>query len=129
MWNGWWTAHGMGEMIGQSAEMEKLYRFLSKVAFSTHPRLDPGESGTGKGNGGAVDPYESGSSAAQPFIPVDCGALTPSLIESELFGHAEGRVYRGGPGEGGSAGRGGTGNVIFLDEIGELPLDMPRRSC
>ena len=116
------TVHGMGELVGQSVEMEKLYRFLSKVAFSTHPVLILGESGTGK-ELVARSIHTSGPSAKQPFIPVDCGALTPTLIESELFGHVKGAFTGADKAKEGllvAAGRG----TIFLDEIGELPLEM-----
>jgi DNA-binding NtrC family response regulator len=89
------TQQGMGGLVGHSPEMEKLYRILSKVAYSTHPVLILGESGTGK-ELVARSIHFNGPNAAKPFVPVDCGSLVPTLIESELF----------------------------LDEIGELPLDL-----
>lgn len=64
------TGRGMGNLIGHSPEMERLYRFLSKVAFSTHPVLILGESGTGK-ELVARSIHSSGPLAAEPFIPVD----------------------------------------------------------
>jgi DNA-binding NtrC family response regulator len=116
------TRHGMGEMIGESPEMERLYRILSKVAFSTHPVLILGESGTGK-EMVARSIHNNGPSAANPFIPVDCGALAPSLIESELFGHVKGAFTGADRAKEGLLAAAGKG-TIFLDEIGELPLDL-----
>ncbi len=113
---------GVGGMVGQSPEMEKLYRILSKVAFSTHPVLILGESGTGK-ELVARSIHFNGPNAAKPFVPVDCGSLVPTLIESELFGHVKGAFTGADRAKEGllAAAEGGT---VFLDEIGELPLDL-----
>ena len=83
------TQQGMGGLVGHSPEMEKLYRILSKVAYSTHPVLILGESGTGK-ELVARSIHFNGPNSAKPFVPVDCGSLVPTLIESELFGHVKG---------------------------------------
>jgi len=116
------TTKGMGNLIGRSPEMEKLYRILSKVATSTHPVLILGESGTGK-ELVARSIHFNGPSATKPFIPVDCGSLVPTLIESELFGHVKGAFTGANRAKEGllAAAEGGT---VFLDEIGELPLDL-----
>ncbi len=82
------TNKGMGDLVGQSPEMERLYRILSKVAFSTHPVLILGESGTGK-EMVARSIHNNGPNAAKPFVPVDCGSLVPGMIEAELFGYAK----------------------------------------
>ncbi len=74
---------------GSSGEMEKLYRILSKVAQTTHPVLILGESGTGK-ELVARSIHANGPNAAKPFLPVDCGSLVPTLVESELFGYVKG---------------------------------------
>jgi DNA-binding NtrC family response regulator len=113
---------GEGNIIGNSPEMEKLYRILSKVAHSTHPVLILGESGTGK-EMVARTIHANGPSAAQPFVPVDCGSLAPTLIESELFGYVKGAFTGADRTKEGLlvAAEGGT---VFLDEIGELPLDL-----
>lgn len=109
-------------LLGRSPEMEKLYRILSKVAFSTHPVLILGESGTGK-ELVARSIHFNGPNAAKPFVPVDCGSLVPTLIESELFGHVKGAFTGADRAKEGllAAAQGGT---VFLDEIGELPLDL-----
>src|ERR1039458_3288007 len=116
------THRGMGNLIGRSPGMEKVYRILAKVAFSTHSVLILGESGTGK-ELVARSIHENGPGRGRPFIPVDCGALAPTLIESELFGHVKGAFTGADRNKEGllAAARGGT---VFLDEIGELPLDL-----
>ena len=109
-------------MIGRSAEMEKLYRILSKVAQSTHPVLILGESGTGK-ELVARTIHAYGPNAQKPFLPVDCGSLVPTLIESELFGYVKGAFTGANRSKDGLlvSAEGGT---VFLDEIGELSLDL-----
>ena len=113
---------GTGHLIGRSPEMEKLYRMLSKVAGSNHPVLILGESGTGK-ELVARQIHFNGPYARKPFVPVDCGALSPGLVESELFGHVKGAFAGAARNKEGllAAGDGGT---VFLDEIAELPLDL-----
>ncbi len=116
------TQQGMGGLVGRSPEMEKLYRILSKVAYSTHPVLILGESGTGK-ELVARSIHFNGPNARKPFVPVDCGSLVPTLIESELFGHVKGAFTGADRAKEGllASAEGGT---VFLDEIGELPLDL-----
>jgi len=116
------TARGMGNLIGTSAGMKKVYRILSKVAFSLHPVLILGESGTGK-ELVARAIHAGGANAAQPFVAVDCSSLAPTLIESELFGHVKGAFTGANRAREGllTAANGGT---VFLDEIGELPPEM-----
>ncbi|MBT9330391.1 sigma-54 dependent transcriptional regulator [Acidipila sp. 4G-K13] len=116
------TQQGMGNIIGQSPEMEKLYRILSKVAQSTHPVLILGESGTGK-ELVAHAIHAHGPGAGRPFVPVDCGSLVPSLIESELFGHVKG-AFTGAERTKDGLLVSAEGGTVFLDEIGELPLDL-----
>jgi len=119
------TQQGMGSIIGRSPEMEKLYRILSKVAQSGHPALILGESGTGK-ELVARSIHAHGPNASKPFIPVDCGSLVPTLIESELFGHVKGAFTGANRTKDGLLASAGSG-TIFLDEIGELPLDLQAR--
>ena len=113
---------GLGAMIGRSPEMEKLYRILSKVSQSAHPVLILGESGTGK-ELVARTIHAYGPNAQKPFLPVDCGSLVPSLMESELFGYVKGAFTGAVRSKDGLlvAAEGGT---VFLDEIGELSLDL-----
>lgn len=78
------SRQGFAGIIGAAPEMEKLYRILAKAAHSTHPVLILGESGTGK-ELVARSIHFSGPYREKPFIPVDCGSLVPTLIESELL--------------------------------------------
>ncbi len=113
---------GLGNIIGGSGEMEKLYRILSKVAQTSHPVLILGESGTGK-ELVARTIHTNGPSAAKPFLPVDCGSLVPTLIESELFGYVKGAFTGANRSKDGLLAS-ADGGTVFLDEIGELPLDL-----
>ncbi|MFT4114537.1 sigma-54-dependent transcriptional regulator [Silvibacterium sp.] len=113
---------GLSMIVGGSPEMEKLYRILSKVAQTSHPVLILGESGTGK-ELVARAIHTHGPNASKPFLPVDCGSLVPTLIESELFGYAKGAFNGAAKSKDGllAMAQGGT---VFLDEVGELPLDL-----
>jgi len=113
---------GLGNLIGRSPEMEKLYRIVAKVANSSHPVLIMGESGVGK-ELIARSIHANGLHPSSPFVPVDCGSLAPALIESELFGCVKGAVKGAARSKSGllTASEGGT---VLLDEIGELPLEL-----
>ncbi len=115
-------SQGLGAMIGRAPEMEKLYRILSKVSQSSHPVLILGESGTGK-ELVARTIHAYGPNGHKPFLPVDCGSLVPTLIESELFGYVKGAFTGANRTKDGLlvSAEGGT---VFLDEIGELSLDL-----
>jgi len=115
-------SQGLGAMIGRSGEMEKLYRILSKVAQSSHPVLILGESGTGK-ELVARTIHAYGPNGQKPFLPVDCGSLVPTLIESELFGYVKGAFTGANRSKDGLLVSAECGTV-FLDEIGELSLDL-----
>ena len=116
------TGIGMGTLVGRAPAMEKLYRILSKVAASAHPVLILGESGTGK-ELVARSIHVNGPHAGKPFIPVDCGSLVPTLIESELFGYVKGAFTGANRAKEGLLAAAG-GGTVFLDEIGDLPLDL-----
>ncbi|HMC73564.1 MAG TPA: sigma 54-interacting transcriptional regulator, partial [Terriglobales bacterium] len=113
------SKHGFGNIIGRAPDMEKLYRIIAKAAQSTHPVLILGESGTGK-ELVARSIHFSGPHREKPFIPVDCGSLVPTLIESELFGYVKGAFTGANHSKEGllAIAEGGT---VFLDEVGELP--------
>lgn len=113
---------GLGQMIGRSPHMEKLYRIVAKVAQSAHPVLILGESGTGK-ELVARTIHSCGPNPERPFLPVDCGSLVPTLVESELFGYVKGAFTGANHSKDGLLVSAGSGTV-FLDEIGELPLDL-----
>lgn len=116
------SKHGFGSLVGRAPEMEKLYRIIAKAAKSSHPVLILGESGTGK-ELVARSIHFGGPYRDRPFIPVDCGSLVPTLIESELFGYVRGAftgALRAKDGLLATA----DGGTIFLDEVGELPIDL-----
>jgi two-component system response regulator HydG len=116
------SKQGFGSIIGRAPEMEKLYRIIAKAAQSSHPVLILGESGTGK-EMVARSIHFSGPFRDKPFIPVDCGSLVPTLIESELFGYVKGAFTGAAHSKDGllAIAEGGT---VFLDEVGELPVDL-----
>ncbi|MFP5228488.1 MAG: sigma-54-dependent transcriptional regulator [Acidobacteriota bacterium] len=116
------SGRGMGNILGQTPEMEKLYRIIGRVAQTVHPVLILGESGTGK-ELVARAIHTNGPGAGKPFVPVDCGSLAPTLIESELFGHVKGAFTGAHRPHDGLMVAAGSGTV-FLDEIAELPLDL-----
>jgi transcriptional regulator with PAS, ATPase and Fis domain len=116
------SRQGFGNIIGRAAEMEKLYRIIAKASQSSHPVLILGESGTGK-ELVAKSLHYTGPNRTKPFIPVDCGSLVPTLIESELFGHVRG-AFTGATHPKDRLLAIAEGGTIFLDEIGELSVDL-----
>jgi two-component system response regulator HydG len=117
-----WAERGFGNLIGQSREMLKLYRVIKKVSVSNHPVMILGESGTGKELVARAIHF-NGPRRERPFVPVDCGALVPTLMESELFGHERGAftgAERSKEGLLTIAERG----TVFFDEIGEMPIEL-----
>ena len=116
------SKQGFGGIVGRAPEMEKLYRIIAKAANSVHPVLILGESGTGK-EMVARSIHYSGPFRDKPFIPVDCGSLVPTLIESELFGHVKGAFTGANQAKDGLLAM-AEGGTVFLDEVGELPVDL-----
>jgi two-component system response regulator HydG len=102
--------------------MRKVYRQIRQVAARRHPVLIIGESGTGK-ELVARAIHAQGPWHDQPFVPIDCGALTPTLIESELFGHVRGAFTGAAQSRLGLLAAAGSG-TLFLDEITELPVQL-----
>jgi two-component system response regulator HydG len=113
---------GFGNMIGRAREMDNLYRIIGKASQSSHPLLILGESGTGK-EMVARAIHSFGPFRDKPFVPVDCGSLVPTLIESELFGYVKGAFTGANQAKDGllAIAEGGT---VFLDELGELSIDL-----
>jgi len=112
------SRQGFGNIIGRAPDMEKLYRIIAKAGQSVHPVLILGESGTGK-ELVAKSIHFAGIFRNKPFIPVDCGSLVPTLIESELFGHVRG-AFTGATNPKDGLLAIAEGGTVFLDEIGEL---------
>jgi len=110
------------ELRGTSSVMRRLMARIASVGESDVPVLIVGETGTGK-ELIARALHELSARAGGPFVTVDCGALAPQLIASELFGHAKG-AYTGAEGARAGAFARAHGGTLFLDEIGELPLTL-----
>src|ERR1700726_3131275 len=109
-------------ITGTSARIQDVMRMVSRLKDTRTPVLVTGESGTGKELVARAIHFR-GPLAQMPFVAVDCGALAPTLMESELFGHEKGSftgALKTKPGLFHAA----NGGTIFLDEIGELPLEM-----
>ncbi|HZK18412.1 MAG TPA: sigma 54-interacting transcriptional regulator [Clostridia bacterium] len=114
------------KIIGQSKEFSKTIEFAKQIADSRSTVLITGESGTGK-EVFAQSIHNHSNRREESFVPLNCGAIPKNLIESELFGYDEGAFTgakkSGHPGKFEIA----DGGTIFLDEIGEMPLDMQTR--
>ena len=109
-------------LIGQSALMRKLMARLARVAQSDASVLLLGETGTGK-EVIAQAIHRGSPRAREPFVTVDCGALMPTLVASELFGHEKG-AFTGADRRHAGAFERAHGGTLFLDEIGELPAQL-----
>jgi len=107
---------------GASPRMLKVYHLIAKVALKREPVLILGESGTGK-ELVARAIHSKGPWRDRLFVPIDCGALTPTLIESEVFGHVRGAFTGATQSRQGLLVAAGEGTV-FLDEIVELPVEL-----
>ena len=113
---------GMHNLVGNSKAMLNLYRLIEKCSSNRATVLIQGESGTGKELVARAIHYHSAQSKA-PFVPINCGAIPETLLESELFGYTKGSFT------GASETRAGyfitaDGGTIFLDEISETSLSM-----
>ena len=109
-------------MIGNSKPMQRVYDLIAKVAPTDATVLITGESGTGK-ELVAQALVELSPRRLRPFIPFDCGAVAPTLIESELFGHERGSFTGATQMRRGLFER-ASGGTVFLDEITEMPIDL-----
>jgi DNA-binding NtrC family response regulator len=109
-------------ITGTSAKIQDVLRMVSRLKDIRTPVLITGESGTGKELVARAIHFR-GPLASMPFIAVDCGALVPTLMESELFGHEKG-AFTGALKSKAGLFHAANGGTIFLDEIGELPLEM-----
>jgi DNA-binding NtrC family response regulator len=116
------AVHGI---IGSSASIQHVLRLISRLKDTRTPVLISGESGTGKELVARALHFR-GNLANRPFVAVDCGSLVPTLIESELFGYEKGAFTGALRSKQGLLQSADTG-TIFLDEVGELPLEMQAR--
>jgi DNA-binding NtrC family response regulator len=109
-------------IVGTSAKIQDVLRMISRLKDTRTPVLITGESGTGKELVARAMHFR-GPLAPMPFVAVDCGALVPTLMESELFGHEKG-AFTGALKSKAGLFKSANGGTIFLDEIGELPLEL-----
>jgi len=114
--------HRLGALLGQSPVMQGLFQNIEKIAPVDIAVLILGESGVGK-ELVAKEIRRLSPRAVKPFVTINCGAIPDNLLESELFGHEKGAFT------GAHAGRTGRlemadGGIVFLDEIGELPVSL-----
>nr|WP_050901717.1 sigma-54 dependent transcriptional regulator [Microbulbifer agarilyticus] len=110
-----------GLLVGSSRPMRKLYRTLRKVAASDANVLVVGESGVGK-ELVANTLHQASERALAPFVAINCGALSPELVESELFGHVKG-AFTGAHKQHEGLFAQAEGGTLFLDEVTEMSLD------
>jgi DNA-binding NtrC family response regulator len=108
---------GQSRLVGRSAPMLELYKQIARASDSTSPVLLVGESGTGK-ELVAHAIHSNGARAKEPFVPINCGAVVETLLESELFGHVRGAFTGAVSDHPGIFVQAGNGTVL-LDEIGE----------
>jgi DNA-binding NtrC family response regulator len=111
-----------GHILGSSTPMQKLYDQIGRVAPTSATVLLTGESGTGK-ELAAQSIHELSRRKKAPFLPLNCGAVSPQLIESELFGHEKGSFTGADRQHKGYFER-AHGGTLFLDEITEMPQEL-----
>jgi transcriptional regulator with AAA-type ATPase domain len=116
------TGESFGQMLGRSTAMRRAFAMLERCAAADITVLIEGESGTGK-EGAAEAIHTESARKNGPFVVVDCSAIPPNLLESELFGHEKGaftgadRAHKGAFEE-------AHGGTVFLDETGEVPIEL-----
>jgi two-component system response regulator AtoC len=113
------AVHGI---IGSSAKIQDVLRMIARLKDTRTPVLIYGESGTGKELVARAMHFR-GAFGSRPFVAVDCGSLVPTLIESELFGYEKG-AFTGALKSKQGLFQAADGGTIFLDEVGELPLEL-----
>jgi DNA-binding NtrC family response regulator len=111
-----------GWVLGTNPAVRKIARHVERASEVQCTVLISGETGTGK-ELWARSIHRCGPRAARPFIPVNCAALTISLAESQLFGHQKG-AFTGAAGSALGVFRAAQGGIVFLDEVGEMPLEL-----
>ncbi len=111
-----------GAMVGRSEAMQSLFQVIARVAKSDAPVLLMGESGTGK-EVAAVTIHQLSRRRQKPFVAVNCGAVSPTLIESEIFGHEKG-AFTGADKRRSGYFEMANGGTLFLDEVTEMPPEL-----
>ncbi len=111
-----------GELIGQSQAMRQLYSVIGAVSANKSTVLITGESGTGK-ELVARTIHQKGPWAERPFVAINCGAMSETLLDSQLFGHRRG-AFTGAIADNSGVFQAANGGTLFLDEISEIPLAL-----
>ncbi|MGI9457910.1 MAG: sigma 54-interacting transcriptional regulator [Aeoliella sp.] len=114
--------HPKSWVLGSNPRVARIASHAEKAAEVQCPVLFTGETGTGKEVWARLL-HELGPRRDQLFVPVNCAALTPTLAESQLFGHEKG-AFTGAAGASLGVFRAGEGGIVFLDEVGEMPADL-----
>jgi two-component system response regulator AtoC len=118
----WRETGRFGELIGESEAMQRVYRQISRVAGTAVTVFIHGESGTGK-ELVARAVHDTSRRREMPFLAVNCGALSPHLVESEIFGHERGS-FTGAERQHQGFFERAHGGTLFLDEVTEMPPDL-----
>lgn len=118
----WMESGHFGHLWGRSEPMQRLYRQISRVAVTSISVFITGESGTGK-ELVARSVHDLSRRRSRPFLAVNCGAISPNLIESEIFGHEKGS-FTGADSQHQGFFERAHGGTLFLDEITEMPLEL-----
>lgn len=113
---------GVEWVLGQTPHIRRIALHAQRVADVQCTVLISGETGTGK-EVWAQYIHRTGPRRNRPFVPVNCAALTPTLAESQLFGHERG-AFTGAAGSSLGVFRAAEGGVVFLDEVGEMPMEL-----
>jgi two-component system, NtrC family, response regulator PilR len=110
------------QLLGKSVKIEQVRVLIAKLSKSQAPVFISGESGTGKELAAKLI-HASGPRSTMPFIPINCGAISSELMESEFFGHKKGS-FTGAIKDKKGLFQEADGGTLFLDEVGDLPLNM-----
>jgi transcriptional regulator with GAF, ATPase, and Fis domain len=113
------------DLVGESPRMREVHRLLARVAATQTTVLLRGESGTGK-EVAARTLHRGGPRVRKPFVAINCATLSPTLLESELFGHERG-AFTGAVERRAGKLEAADGGTLFLDEVGEIPLPLQAR--
>lgn len=117
-----WAYKKFGELIGQSVAMREIYSAIQAVSNNKSTVVITGDSGTGK-ELVARTIHQKGPLANQPFVALNCGAMSETLLDSQLFGHRRG-AFTGAIADHNGVFQAAHGGTLFLDEVAEIPLAL-----